>query len=101
MEYSNAIAFAPYAFLGLLISVVMDVYSSGASLAEFSAKKWATDNGVRVVLSMLCLIAGLLFSEDIFGVKLNALTAFWGGIGNDNLINMFVRRRASITKKTD
>jgi len=99
MEVINIITFGPYAFLGLLISLVMDIYSSGIKLNEFSLIKWISDNGIRLILSILVLIAGLTFSEDIFGAKLSPLVSFWAGIGNDNLINMFVRRKDKLKKE--
>lgn len=99
MEFDNLLYFLPYALLGFLISVVGDVFSSGVAFAELSLKKWAQDNVVRILFSALCLTAGLLFSEEILGSPLTKLTAFWGGVGSDNLVNFFVRRKANITKK--
>lgn len=98
MELCNFLPLSPYAFLGFCISVGGDVFSSGVSLEEVSLKKWWTDNGVRVLFSLLCLAAGLLFSDEIMGTKLTAIGAFWGGVGSDNLVNFFVRRKANLIK---
>jgi hypothetical protein len=91
----------PYALLGLTLSVLLDIYRSGISVDKFSWKKWISENFFRILISLICLVAGLLFSEDIFGLKINALTAFWGGVGNDNLINTFIRRKENINKPTE
>ena len=99
MEVQNFIAFLPYALLGFLISIAGDVFSSGVTFSELSLKKWAQDNVVRILFSALCLTAGLLFSEDILASPLTKLTAFWRGVGSDNLVNFFVRRKANLTKK--
>lgn len=91
----------PYALVGLLISLLLDVRSSGVSIEKFRFKRWYYDNILRVVLSIICVSAGLIFSEDVFGYKLTAMTAFWGGLGNDAVVNFFMRRKANQDKNID
>lgn len=98
MEYKDAFM-GGYAMLGLLISLIMDIYSSGIKLSDFSFKKWVDDNLLRVILSVLCLIALFIFSEELIGIKMTPIMAFWTGIGNDNIINTFIRRKSQLNKK--
>ena len=86
--------------LGLLISVVADIYSSGVKPSEFSFKKWGDDNLFRLVLAVSLITAGILLGDNIsqplLGIKLETGTAFLCGLGSDTLVNAFIRRQNKI-----
>lgn len=96
MDTSAFFQFGLYGLLGLVISQIGDVYSSGIKLTEFNGKKWVDDNLLQMVLSMLCISALLLLGGSVFesitGTKLNSQTVFWAGLGSDAITNYFVRR---------
>lgn len=97
----NFILYWPYALLGLIISLLLDVRSSGVKLQKFSLKKWLLDNFLRVILSIACVSAGLIFSKEVLGFEITPIGAFWGGLGNDAAVNFFIRRKANQNRNID
>lgn len=93
MNVENITSYGLYALLGLLISLVSDVYSSGIKLKDFSFSKYFSDNGIRILLSVLCIIAGLIFTEEYFGVIINKEYAFMAGLANDKIVEVFIHRK--------
>lgn len=93
-------AFFTMGVLGLVSSVMFDVYSSGIDTHEFKLFKFLGDNRIRLMLSILAIIIGVLFSEQILGASLNTWTAFLSGFTSDKIIeNMMQRRRKKIDKQ--
>jgi hypothetical protein len=88
------ISFLLLGFFGLMCSVVFDVYSSGIDANEFEFKKFWKRNKIRTILSLLMLVVGILFSEQLLGASLNTWTAFLAGFTSDKLIENLLRRKA-------
>jgi ABC-type uncharacterized transport system YnjBCD ATPase subunit len=78
---------------GLLCSVLFDVYSSGIEANEFAFSKFWKRNQIRIYLSILAVIVGILFSEQLLGSHLNSWTAFLSGFMSDKLIENLLKRR--------
>lgn len=104
MELTNLNLY-PIAVLGILISQVLDVYSSGIKFSEFKAAKWADDNAWQLIAAFLCMTAIILLGEPLATIlvgtefKLNPLSIFFLGLGSDALTNYFARRKHNLEKK--
>jgi hypothetical protein len=62
------IALMVFAFLGLVISAVIEVIRARKKIKAkggFSLKVWLLDNSLRVFLSMMIISIGVLYTEDI------------------------------------
>lgn len=89
------------ALFGFMLSIGLDIYRSGVELKKLSWSEWKDKNFVKSIVSVGCIIAGLVFSEDIFGAPITSLMAFWAGFGSDKLVNDLVRRREKLRKKAE
>jgi ABC-type uncharacterized transport system YnjBCD ATPase subunit len=78
---------------GLFCSVMFDVYSSGIEANQFAFKTFWSRNKIRIYLSVLAVIVGILFSEQLLGSQLNVWTAFLSGFMSDKLIENLLKRR--------
>jgi len=78
---------------GLFCSVMFDVYSSGIQHHEFDVKTFWQRNDIRIYLSFLAVMVGVLFSEQLLGSSLNTWTAFLSGFMSDKLIENLLKRR--------
>lgn len=103
MELINVITFGPICLLGLLLSQVLDTYSSGIKPSEFDVKKWLDENLLQLTASLLCIFVVLLVGDGLLeaamGTKLTIQGAFWLGLGGDSLTNYFARRRRNIKEQ--
>jgi ABC-type uncharacterized transport system YnjBCD ATPase subunit len=87
--------------IGLIASVLFDVYSSGIKTNDFDFGKFWTRNKFRIYLSFLAIVIGILFSEQLLGSQLNNWTAFLSGFMSDKLIeNLLKRKRKTSNEET-
>jgi len=59
----------------------------------FSIKVWMCENGWRVVLTIIAMIAGVAFTKQLTGTDLNELTAFFAGAFTDRTIDAITNRK--------
>lgn len=83
---------------GLIFSIVIDIYSSGAELAELSWKRWWGDNKVRLVVSLMLLFITMVFSEQLLEINLSKWSMFLAGFTSDKLIENLVQRKRKQNK---
>lgn len=86
---------------GLTCSVLFDIYSSGIAANEFKFKKFIYENEIRILLSILAVIVGVLFHEQLLGSELNTWTAFLSGFMSDKIIENLMNRRKKKLEKDD
>jgi hypothetical protein len=87
------ISFLIMGTFGLICSVMFDVYSSGIEANEFAFNKFWQRNKIRIYLSVLAVMIGILFSEQLLGSQLNTWTAFLSGFMSDKLIENLLKRK--------
>ncbi len=95
---SNLLQYGPYALLGLLISILADLYSSGIKPSQFQFKKWADDNGFRLLLSVVLIAAAVLLGNNVsqltLGVDITPGHVFLAAMGSDYLVSAFTKRQS-------
>lgn len=105
MQLDNLFTLFAVAMLGIVISQILDVVSSGIKPSQFEVKKWADDNAFQLLASVLCISAIIVLGEPlavlIFGgeFKLTPLSSFLLGLGGDAVTNFFARRKQNVQNK--
>jgi hypothetical protein len=96
MALNNFVNFFPAAMLGLFISILVDIYSSGIKPSQFDIKKWGDDNLWRFLIAFTvitaCVVLGDTVSVPILGFKLQTGSAFLCGLGSDTLVGAITKR---------
>lgn len=87
----------PYALLGMLFTLALDVYRSGVTWTEFSWAKWANDNLMLVFIGVIVVTVSVLVPELNGMDYMNEYGAFLTGAGFQGLLANHADRRR--TKK--
>jgi hypothetical protein len=88
--------FFAYACFGQLFSIAMQQVKYGNKIKAyggFSLLVWVNENGWRAVLTICCMVAGVLFTEQLSGSPLSAWSAFLSGFATDKIIDSLVNRK--------
>lgn len=103
MELTNLYNYGLITLLGLVISQMLDILSSGITWQQFSFSKWRDDNIFQLVTTVLCLVAALILADLVpgFASKMNYLTAFGLGLGSDAITNYIARRKRNLDRALD
>jgi len=81
-----------FAFTGLLFSLVLELYKSDVKSKEFKFKYWWSHNKFRVILNIIAMTLGILFTEDLLGIKLSVYNSFLAGFTSDKIIETLKRK---------
>ena len=84
------------AIFGLIISLTLEVYKHWKEIQQgggFSFGYWIKSNIARVFVSILVIIAGIIFGKEIIGMDINNVTAFLAGFTSDKIIDSFIKRK--------
>ena len=54
---------------------------------------WLKDNFWRIVGTILAMIAGITFSEQLTGNPINKFSAFVAGVATDNIMDAVIKRK--------
>jgi hypothetical protein len=93
--------FMIFGALGLLTSVLFDIYSSGTTHKKFSLKYWWSCNKYRLSLSVLTVVIGVMFSEQLLSIKMSNWASFLAGFTSDKLIENLMQRKRRKGQNTD
>lgn len=93
MSLSHFLAMYALALMGILVSNILDIYSSGERPQGFQWSYWWSDNKVRIILSLLFAFLGILFSEQLLGAELTRFLAFTAGLTTDKTIESIKDRK--------
>lgn len=88
--------FFGWACLGQVFAIAVQQYKFAPRISRyggFSIKVWVCDNGWRIVVTIIAMIVGVVFTEAILQVKLNELTAFLAGFFTDKTIDAITNRK--------
>lgn len=92
------VPFLIWGYIGLVLSVLVDIVRNKEKIKRtggFNLGFWIQDNLVRVISSILIVLVGVLFSEDLLGIKGN-LGAFAAGFITDKVIEMLIKFRSNV-----
>lgn len=90
---AGLLVFLTIGVFGIVMSMLIDIYSSGIAFSEFSWKKWISDNGSRIILSFLVLILAIAFAEELTGIERGNWSMFIAGFTSDKIIENLAQRR--------
>jgi hypothetical protein len=79
--------------VGLFVSALTDIYSSGIESNQFLFRIFWRENKIRLILSFVVIAVGVVFSEQLIGSKLTTWTAFLSGFMSDKVIENLMQRR--------
>lgn len=88
--------FFAFSCFGQLISIAVQQVKYGAKIRRyggFSLWVWLNENFWRGVLTVLAMLAGVIFTEQLFGAPLNEWQAFLSGFATDKIIDALVNRK--------
>lgn len=95
-DTTEFIAFLLMALFGALVSWLLQGYKNRKvtkAKGGFSIPEWLYDNRYRLPLTFCTIIAGILFSEQLLGMKINLWIAFLSGFSTDRVIDSLVNVR--------
>lgn len=97
------IALLIYGYFGLIISVLIELlmHSKKIKKAGFSFKYFFKDNFLRLIISVLSVVAGATFTEDIIGVPVSIKGAFILGLASDKVIQWYLKFKKSKSNKEE
>jgi len=98
VTWTMFLVFLTFGALGLLSSILFDIYSSGTSTKKFSLKYWWKCNKWRLSLSVLAVVIGILFSEQLLSIEMSNWASFLAGFTADKLIESLMQRRRRKTQ---
>lgn len=81
-------------FIGFLFSIFGQFYKA----KNYSLKEWWIKEKFRIVLNLLAIALGIVFTEQLTGTTINLLSAFEAGVFTDVIIDRFITKK-SIEKK--
>lgn len=89
MPLNQFIAFYIFALVGLVISTGIELLAARKTIKEsggFNPAIWVLDNWLRIVVSMLVIAVGILFSEELLGIELSPFASLCSGFTTDKII---------------
>lgn len=89
------IVYVIFGFIGLILSLIVEVFRSKNKIKTrggFSFAFWITDNYkiLRVLLSIIAVIIGVLFSEQLLGFSINNWGAIVAGFSTDKIVETLI-----------
>jgi hypothetical protein len=85
------------ALLGMVMSMLIQQVKHQNPIKASGGFKWSTwilENWKRVLLNLLGMLVGILFSEQLLGITLTAWAAFLAGYTTDNVIDSLVNKKS-------
>ena len=96
------IALLIYGYLGLIISLLIELMFHSKKIKKtggFKIRYYFKDNIYRLIISILSVVIGATFTEDIIGVAVSLKGAFILGLASDKVIQWVIKLKK--TKTTD
>jgi len=89
----NPIDFTAYyilAVIGLSFSLFLEAYDTKTKV---NIKDWFKENKKRIIINLVTIVFGVLFTENISGVELNSYTSFLAGFTTDKIIKVLNNKK--------
>jgi len=94
MSTSDFIAYYIMGFIGFIFSVLGQFYKA----KNFAITKWWNDEKFRILVNLIAIGLGIIFTEQLTGTEISLLGAFEAGVFTDVIIDRFITKK-SIEKK--
>jgi hypothetical protein len=91
-----------WGLIGFLFSILIELgrhKDKIQKLGGFSLGYWLKDNIIRFILSILTIIIGSLFSNELIGKNMNNWSAFLTGLVTDKIIEALSKYKSIIIIK--
>ncbi len=88
-----------WGLIGLVLSIFVDILRNKEKIKRtggFNFPFWFRDNAVRTVISLITVLIGCIFSEDLLGITGN-LGALMAGFITDKIIEMLIKFRSNVS----
>lgn len=83
------VAFYLLALFGLFLSMALEVYKLHKKIEDFELKIWFDINQYRLLLNLVFIVLGIIFTEELTGSIVTPFTAFLAGFSVDKVIESF------------
>lgn len=87
-----------WGLIGLTLSIFVDILRNKEKIKRtggFNLAYWIKDNSVRFIVSLITVLIGCIFSDDLLGITGN-LGALMAGFITDKIIEMLVKFRNNV-----
>ena len=88
-----------WALIGLFFSLLLEGLRHKDKIKRnggFSLSFWLKDNILRLFLSIISIIVGVSFGEDITGFSVGNKGAFFAGLVNDKIVEALIKFKNNI-----
>lgn len=88
-----------WGLIGFVFSVLIEMIRHKNKIKKtggFSIIFWLKDNSNRIILSILAIIVGVLFSNDLIGKEISNWGAFLSGLVTDKIIEALTKYKSII-----
>lgn len=95
MSLSSFGAYFILGMIGVIVSMLAEILRTNnkckakGETFTFSLGYWIKDNFIRLVLSMIIVILGVLYTKDLLGIEINSMLALSAGFNSDKLVEIF------------
>lgn len=87
-----------WGIIGFILSVLIDILRNKEKIKRtggFNLSYWLKDNIVRLLISIIAIFIGCIFTEDLFNIKGN-LGGLMAGFMTDKVVEALVKFRSNI-----
>lgn len=95
------IALLFWGFIGLLTSILIErmISKSVKSIKHPPLNEYLKENIARLLLSLIAVLIGVLFTPDLLGRDINNFSALLAGLSTDKLIELLIKLKSAIGTK--
>ena len=90
---NKLVALIIFAVIGFVVSLLVDRIKNNRKIKSnggFSFDYWIRDNWARMILSVIVIILGILFTPQIFGIQISTWGALVAGFCTDTIVAMLL-----------
>jgi hypothetical protein len=88
-----------WGLLGLIASLILEGLRHKDKIKRnggFSLSFWLKDNLLRCLISIISILVGVSFGEDITGFEIGNKGAFFAGLINDKIVEALIKFKSNI-----
>ena len=75
-----------FSIIGLVFSLLLEVYKAGIKPETFDWGYYWKRNRFRILLNIITMTLGVLFTEDLLGIELNVYSSLLAGFTSDKVL---------------
>lgn len=98
ISFTRFVVYFGFGLFGLFGSLLFDAYD-GVKNGTLG-KDWLKINVFRILVSIFVIMCGVLFGEELVGLKLSNWSSFLAGFTSDNIINkLLIKKKGGENKE--